>query len=116
MYKDERYINAGTNEIYRWGHKAIDKVKSNMEPNENGFYSIPADGGKYWTLGTSEGKYGEFINYKGTFFSVNRAGNAWAKAGSEKADKFVAMLNDMISFMEEKNAERFKEDPDEEDE
>lgn len=106
MYKDYRYINAGQNEFYRWGHKAQELVKSYLEPNENGFYSIPADGGKYYTIGTSDGKYGEFAKFNGTFLSVNSAGYVWAKVGTEKADAFVAMVNKMLSNMIDKNNER----------
>lgn len=58
MYKDYRYINAGQNEIYRYGHKAVEKVQACLTPNDQGWLSIPVDGGKYWTIGTSEGKYG----------------------------------------------------------
>lgn len=114
-YEAQRYINAGTNEFYRYGHKAVEKVQAHMQPNENGFYSIPADGGKYWTIGTSTGKYGEFAKFGDKFLSVNKAGNVWAKAGTEKADIFLAMLQKMIDDMNKKNAERFDES-DEEDE
>ena len=114
MFKDNRYINAGTNEIYRYGHKAVEKVQKCLEPNEKGFYSIPVDGGKYWTLGTSEGKFGEFIKSGDTFFSVNKAGYAWAKVGTDKGNAFVEMLNNMISKMNELNAERTIEDEEEE--
>jgi hypothetical protein len=86
MYKDTRFINAGENEIYRYGNKAQEKVKQALTPNEQGFYSIPTDGGKYWTIGTSEGKFGEFAKVCGTIFSVNKIGNMWAKAGTEKAE------------------------------
>jgi hypothetical protein len=99
MYKDYRYINAGENEIYRWGHKAREKVESFLEPNENGFFAIPVDGGNYWTIGTSKGKYGEFAKFDETLFSVNDAGFAWAKAGTEKADVFVKMIKRMIEDM-----------------
>ena len=99
MFKDNRYINAGTNEFYRYGGKAQEKVLAAMTPNAAGFYSIPADGGKYWSFGTSTGKYGEYAKLGDVFFSVNRAGCLWAKAGTEKGDLFVqamqALLNDM---------------------
>lgn len=99
MYKDFRYINAGQNEYYRWGHKTIEKIQACLEPNENGYYSIAADGGKHWTFGTSEGKYGEYARFNDTFFSVNKGGYIYAKAGTEKADAFKAMLNQMIDEM-----------------
>lgn len=100
MYKDFHYINAGTNEYYRWGKKARAKLESVLIPNENGFYTIVADGEKYWTFGTSEGKFGEYAKYKDTFFSVNKAGFLWAKAGTEKGDKFVQMIKDLLNQME----------------
>lgn len=99
MYKDYRYINAGQNEFYRWGRKAIARVEAAMIPNEKGFYSIPADGGKYWTFGTSNGKYGEYAKVGDTFFSVNQGGFMWAKAGTEKGEKFVEAMKDMIEAM-----------------
>ena len=99
MFKDGRYINAGTNEYYRWGHKAEEKVRAAMTPNEAGFYGIAADGGNYWTFGTSVGKYGEYAKWNDTFFSVNRAGKLWAKAGTEKGEKFVEMLQSMLDVM-----------------
>jgi len=101
MYKmiEERHIYAGTNEFYRWGQKAAAKVKKALEPNENGYYSIKVDGGKYWTFGTSVGKYGEFAKYKDTFFSVNKGSYLYAKAGTEKGKAFVEMINDMLTQM-----------------
>ena len=107
MYKDYRYINAGQNEFYRYGKKAQAYVKASMQPNEKGFYSIAADGGKYWTIGTSEGKYGEFAKFKDTFFSVNSAGYVLAKAGTEKAVKFIEMLERMLADMIETDNARF---------
>ena len=100
MYKDYRYINAGQNEIYRWGHKAQDKVLE-CKKEHNGYFSIQTDMGPYWTLGTSTGKYGDFINYKGTIFSVNSGGFAYAKAGTEKGEKFLEMLDSMVSYMQD---------------
>lgn len=105
MYKDSRYINAGENEIYRYGKEARAKVEACKEPH-NGFYSIPTDAGRFWTLGTSEGKFGEYIKFDDTFFSVNRAGFAYAKSGTEKGKKFEKMLNSMIEKMLAMDAER----------
>lgn len=99
MYKDYRYINAGTNEIHRYGKKAQEKAAKYLEPNEKGFYSIPADGGNYWTIGTSEGKFGEYAKHNNTFLSVNKAGYVWAKVGTPKAEAFVDMVNSMINSM-----------------
>lgn len=106
MFKDNRYINAGTNEIYRYGHKAVEMVEASLKANENGYYSIATDAGKYWTIGTSEGKYGEFAKINDTIFSVNKGGYMYAKAGTEKGQKFVEALKDMICKMNELNAER----------
>lgn len=116
MYKDYRYINAGENEIYRYGHKAVERVQSFLNPNENGYYSFPVDGGKYWTMGTSEGKYGEFMKFRETIFSVNKGGYAYAKAGTDKAEKFVEFLNSIIAEMNRLNAERVANITDEEEE
>ena len=116
MYKAEehRYINAGENVIYRYGHKAVDRVKAWMTPNEGGYYNFPVNGGRYWTIGTSNGKYGEFANIKGTLFSVNSNGMMWAKAGTEKAEKFVAALESLIEEMNRINDSRFAEEEEEE--
>ncbi len=108
MYKDFRFINAGENEFYRYGKKAQEKVASHLTPNEDGFYSIPADGGKYWTIGTSEGKFGEFAKFGETFLSVNKGGFVWAKVGTDKANAFVAMINRMLEDMKKTNAERIE--------
>ena len=99
IYKDYRYINAGTIEVYRWGHKAQDKVRECMQPNSEGYYSIPVDGGRYWTIGTSEGQYGEYVKYNGGYLSVNRGGYAYAKAGTPKADIFMDLCNGMLEYM-----------------
>lgn len=108
MYKDYKYINAGENEIYRYGHKAVEKVENCLTPNENGYISIPVDGGKYWTLGTSEGKFGEFCKINNTIFSVNNGGFAYAKVDTEKGIKLVEALNLMIKEMHRLNEERIE--------
>ena len=102
MFKDERFINAGENEFYRWGRKAMEKAKKRLEPNKNGFYTIPCDGGKYWTIGTSEGKYGEFCKIGNECLSVNSWGYAWAKVGSKKEKVFFDLVNTLIHSMERK--------------
>ena len=107
MFKDNRYINAGENEIYRYGKKAVEKASASLTPH-NGYYSIPADGGNYWTLGTSSGKYGEFIKINGTIFSVNKGGYAYAKAGTEKGDAFVKAIQGMIEEMNNLNKARIE--------
>ncbi len=109
MYKDYRYINAGTNEFYRYGKKAIELVSLALTPNDNGYYSIAADGGKYWTFGTSTGKYGEYAKIGDTFFSINKGGYLYAKAGTEKGEAFVAGIKALIKAMDERNAERLSE-------
>lgn len=108
MYKDYRYINAGENEIYRWGGKAVDLLKACKVPNKDGWINlpvgytmIPVDYSKYWTIGTSNGKYGEFCRIGGTCFSVNRNGMAYAKAGTEKGEKLIAAIDAMIAEMKE---------------
>lgn len=110
MRKDGRYINAGTNEIYRYGKKAREYAASFIEPNKNGYISFPVDAGKYWTIGTSEGKYGEFAKYKETIFSVNNGGYMYAKAGTEKADKLVDCINGIITEMKRLDDARFSEE------
>lgn len=113
MFKDNRYINAGENEIYRYGHKAVEKVQTYLQPNENGYFSFPVDGLKYWTIGTSNGKYGEFCKIGDTIFSVNKGGFMYAKVGTDKADKFVDSLNAMIEKMNELNMARVNSEEDE---
>ncbi|MCR5502090.1 MAG: hypothetical protein K6F53_03705 [Lachnospiraceae bacterium] len=115
-YEAQRYINAGENEIYRYGHKAQERIEAMLIPNEDGFYSIPINGGKYYTIGTSTGKYGEFAKIGGTIFSVNKAGNMWAKEGTEKAEKFVEALKAMIEEMKRINEARTKDEEEEEEE
>ena len=110
MYKDNRYINAGENEIYRYGHKAVEKVESFLEANKSGYYSFPVDGGKYWTIGTNNGKFGEFAKIGGTCFSVNNGGFMYAKAGTDKGEKFVEALNWMIAEMNKINKSRTEEE------
>lgn len=106
MYKDYRYINAGTVEVYRFGKKAVERAEMYLTPNEAGFYSIPVDGGKYWSIGTSKGKYGEFCKINGVCFSVNSAGNAYAKADTEKGSLLVAAIGTLIEYMHKLNADR----------
>ncbi len=108
MFKDNRYINAGENEIYRYGKKAQEKAMAYLTPNENGFFTIPADGGKYWTIGTSNGKYGGFAKFKNSFLSVNRSGNVWAKAGTEKEMIFKDFVNGMVAEMKRLDKERME--------
>ena len=107
MYKDFRYINAGENEIYRYGKKAVEKASAFLE-ERNGYYSFPVDGGKYWTIGTSNGKYGEFMKFGDVIFSVNKGGFAYAKAGTEKGEKFTEFINSVVNEMNRLNIDRTK--------
>lgn len=106
MYKDFRYINAGENEIYRYGHKAVERLEACLQPNQAGWINLPVgyetfpiDYSKYWTIGTSNGKFGEYCRIGGTCFSVNKNGNAYAKAGTEKGDKLTAAIKAMVEEM-----------------
>lgn len=110
MYKDFRYINAGTNEFYRYGHKAVEKLSEFLKANESGYISIPADGGKYWTFGTSDGKFGEFAKIGDTCFSVNKGGYLYAKAGTDKGDKLIEGIKALIESMKETNEARVRKD------
>ena len=114
MYKDFRYINAGQNEFYRYGKKAVAMIEAGLTPNAKGYCSIPANGGKYYTFGTSEGQYGEFARHGSTYFSINRGGYIYVKVDSPKYGAYVEMLKGMIEAMNKKNAERTVEDDEEE--
>lgn len=105
MFKNEKYINAGTNEFYRYGHKAQEKIADCLIA-KNGWYSINTNGGDYWTLGTSNGKYGEFAKFDGTFFSVNEKGFICVKEDSDKAEAFKSMINSLLNAMKKENEER----------
>lgn len=96
---------AGVNEFYKYGKEAQKKVTDRLIP-VNGYYTIEADGGKYWAFGTSVGKFGEYAKYGDTFFSVNSRGLLWAKEGTEKGEKFVKMLNNLLKDMKKANEER----------
>ena len=106
MYKDFRYINAGENEFYRYGRKARERMESYLTPNKNGFYSMPADGGKYYTIGTNKGRYGEFASFDGVCLSVNSCGFVWAKVGTEKAETFIKLVKGLIEAMMKRDEER----------
>lgn len=96
----------GNNEIFRYGKTAKNQAKKCLMPNENGFYTILIDNDKWWKLKTYDGKYGVYCKLYGTNFPVNRLGYAWAKAGTEKGEKFVEAIEDMIVDMDEMNLER----------
>lgn len=103
--EDGKALYAGTNEIHRYGKKAQEAVKQFMEP-KNGYYSIQTDGGKNWSLGTSDGKYGEYIKINDTFFSVNKGGFAYAKVGTDKGEKLATAIKGMLEEMVRLNKER----------
>lgn len=109
MYKDYRYINAGENEIYRWGTKAQYLVANSLKPNERGFYSLKCDGGKYWTIGTSSGKYGEFAKYKSTYFKVS-SGYIYIHESNQKLSAFLEMINEMLSDMKKRYSQYLEEE------
>lgn len=115
-YEDNRYYNAGDNAFYKYGNKAQERVRSRMKPNKNGYYEIEVDGEGYWTIGTSKGKYGEFAKIGDTIFSVNKAGIMWAKEGTEKGEKFIKALEQMIVLMQKKKEERYVSEDDEDEE
>lgn len=102
---EDRNIYAGENVFYRYGHKAQERMAS-YATEHNGWISVPVNGGKYYAIGTSNGKFGEFANLFGTCYSVNRAGYAYAKAGTEKGDKLVEAINHMVENMRETNNAR----------
>lgn len=108
MYKNNRFMAAGDNEFYRYGKKAAELLKIHKKIKK-GYYSLPVDGGSNYALGTSIGKYGEYMIFHGNVFPVNKAGYAYVKAGSKKEGAFLAMIDTMISDMEKKNLERAAE-------
>ena len=106
MFRDNRYINAGENEIYKFGHKSREFAASFLD-SHNGYISIPV-ATKHWTFGTSNGKYGEFCKLKGTCFSVNDGGFAYAKIGSEKCEILCQFIQSVIDEMKRLDAERIE--------
>ena len=65
MRKNGEFYNAGETVFHRWGKQAREKLENYLKPNDKGYYVLPVDGGKYWTIGTSVGQYGEFeLKYK----------------------------------------------------
>lgn len=105
MYKSYRYINAGTNEFYRYGRKAQERLAASLNPNKDGWYSIECDAGAYWTIGTSEGKFGEYAKYKNTFFSVKDCGirgrRIYVHQDSSKFPIFLEMINGLLQAMKD---------------
>ncbi len=83
----------------RWGRKAQEKIKKGLEVNENGYMSLPIQGGKHYQIGVSEGKYGLYAKYDNTFFSVNSGGYIYAKKGTPKGDVYEKMLNHVLYDM-----------------
>jgi hypothetical protein len=69
---------------------------------------MPVDGGKYYTIGTSKGKFGEFAKIGNEFLSVNNGGYIWAKVGTPKEETFRKFVNTLLKSMTEfghKNSE-----------
>ena len=104
---DGKRLYAGQNEFYKYGHKAQEALIAALNPNAQGFYSI-ATNTKYFAFGTSEGKFGEYAKWNGHFFSVNNGGYIYAKAGTEKADAFVAMVNALLNEMRKMREEQIE--------
>lgn len=101
-----RYLHAGENEFYRWGKKAQEKALAYAESNKNGWVSIPVYRDKYWNFGTSVSKYGQFAKIHDTCFSVNSIGCIYAKVGTEKCEKLVAFIHELVDDMKKMNEER----------
>jgi len=99
MYKNFQILKAGDNRILRYSINGYIKLGQYMEVR-NGYVSIPVDGKGFWTIGTTRGKHGEFCIINGVHFSVNRAGFAYAKAGTEKAEKLVRAIQYLYEEME----------------
>lgn len=98
MYNGFRNIYSGTVVVKKYGKKAQAFIDACMEANDKGFYSIPVDS-KYVTIGTSEGRYGEYAKHDDTFFSVNSIGNMWARVDSAKEDAFLNFMKDIKAEM-----------------
>lgn len=92
-------IYAGDNRFYRYGHKAVELIEKYLEPNDKGYYSIPVRGGKYYNIGASKGKFGEFARIGDTCFSVNSYGFMYAKKDTEKGEAFVKALENLVAMM-----------------
>ncbi|MCD8371815.1 MAG: hypothetical protein LUD27_00745 [Clostridia bacterium] len=93
-------VFAGTNEFYCYGKNARERIARYLTPDEDGYYRMPVDGGKYYSVGTSTGMYGEYAKWNGTCFSVNSDGILYVKAETEKAKIFTLMLRHYINEME----------------
>ena len=104
MYINERHINAGQNEIHKFGHKSRECAQSFLT-ERNGYISIPV-ATKHWTFGTTNGKYGEFCKINGTIFSVNAGGFCYAKAGTDKGEALCKAIASIIDEMTKMDNER----------
>lgn len=103
-------VRAGENYYYKWGREAREFLEAHKTSNANGFLSLPIET-KYYTIGTSEGKFGEFCKSNaGVIFSVNKAGFAYAKADGAKAEAFIAFINEFLDAM--KNELKVEENDD----
>lgn len=112
MYKNYQYVNAGENYFGRYGHEAQERLERHLTADSRGWYCLPCDAGKWWTIGTSTGKYGEFARYRDTYFSV-KDGCIFVKQGSSKEAKYLEFVKGLLQAMKD---ERNKpvEDEDEE--
>lgn len=99
-------LKAGENELRRCDAEAQQLVQSCMEQNKNGYYKIPAGGGKFWQFGISPGKYGPYVKVGNHIFPVNHAGYIWARQGSKKEGDFKEMLQTMLTMMQKKQKEK----------
>ena len=99
-------LKAGENELRRCDTEAQQRVQFCMEPNENGYFQIPADGGKFWQFGISHGKYGPYVKVGNHIFPVNTAGYIWVRQGGSKEGDFKEMLQTMLSMMQKQQKEK----------
>lgn len=99
-------LKAGENELRRCDAEAQQRVQFCMEPNEKGYFQIPADGGKFWQFGISPGKYGPYVKVGNHIFPVNTAGYIWVRQGGSKEGDFKEMLQTMLSMMQKQQKEK----------
>lgn len=96
-------VKAGENYYYKWGREAREYLEARKTPNEAGYLSMPIET-KFYCIGTSEGKFGEFCkSNSGVIFSVNKGGFAYAKADGAKAEAFIAFIDEFLNAMKNEN-------------
>lgn len=91
-------LPAGKYEFYRYGLSAQRYLQKSLIPNKLGFLSLKADS-KFWKIGTSLGKYGEFAKIDGSYFPINNGGYLYAKVGSDKEIEFRKVIKSLLSSM-----------------